>query len=217
MPKDQKDVFIRGEGDAWFNGNRSHLEVGASDIVIESLGRLPLRPSRILEIGSSNGHRLSILREKYGAEVFGVDPSASAVEDGSNRFKGVNLQVGTADSLPFESEAFDLVIFGFCLYLVDVKHHFRAIAEADRVLRSKGALVIFDFIEPIPYFNPYSHLEGLRSHKTEWSRHFLVSPTYRLVQRMADVRGSNPLDRNMLSGVDVLLKDVERAFPVNPF
>lgn len=217
MSADQKSAFLAGEGDAWFERNAAHLAGNPADVCLQAIARLPLAPKRILEIGASNGHRLALLKERYGAAVSGVEPSAKAVADGKARFPGVDLQVGAADSLPFADGAFDLVIFGFCLYLVDPRHHFRAIAEADRVLASPGALAIFDFIEPIPYYNRYAHLDGLRSHKTEWSRFFLASPSYRLVQRVADLKGEAPLARNNLSGVDILLKDVDAAYPQNPF
>jgi ubiquinone/menaquinone biosynthesis C-methylase UbiE len=217
MSADQKGAFLTGEGDAWFARNETHLHGNPDDIVVQSLKRLPTRPRRILEIGASNGHRLALLRDHYGAEVHGIEPSAQAVDDARSRFPQVAMQVGTADSLPFADASFDLVIFGFCLYLVDIRDHFRAVAEADRVLASGGMLAIFDFIEPLPYFNRYAHRDGLRSHKAEWARFFLASPTYRLVQRLADLKGTAPLDRNNISGVDIIVKNVENAYPQNPF
>lgn len=217
MSTDQKSLFLSGDGDAWFARNESHLKGDGTDVVIESLTRLPIKPTRILEIGASNGHRLSILQKLYGATVAGVEPSSKAVEDGNQRFSGIDLRVGTADELPFASESFDLVIFGFCLYLVDPKSHFRAVSEADRVLASPGNLAIFDFIEPQPFHNNYVHLNGVKSHKMEWSRFFLANPAYNLLQRMPDVRGETPLDRNRLSGVDILAKDIDTAFPANPY
>lgn len=217
MTRDQKSAFLSGEGDSWFERNRSHLAGDRVDVVVEALDRLPVKPRRILEIGASNGHRLSVLKARYGAAVAGVEPSAKGVADGCARFPGVDLRVGTADHLPFEDSSFDMVIFGFCLYLVDPALHFRAIAEADRVLSSPGTLVVFDFIESIPFHNNYAHLAGLRSHKTEWSKFFLASPAYRLVQRLPDLKGADPLGRNELSGVDILRKSLEDAFPANPF
>lgn len=213
----QKNVFMSGEGDSWFERNAAYLSHGKGDVVVQSLDRLPLQPKSILEIGCANGHRLAAMAERFGAKAAGVDPSAKAISDGASRYPGLDLRVGTADELPFEAASFDLVIFGFCLYLVDPVLHFRAIAEADRVLASPGVLLTFDFIEPYPFHNNYSHLAGIRSHKMEWSRFFLASPAYRLVQRLPDLKGDTPLARNNLSGVDVLLKNTEQAFPANPF
>lgn len=217
MDQKQKDVFMSGEGDSWFERNAAYLSGGQSDVVVQSIERLGFKPARILEIGASNGHRIAALASTLGASAAGIDPSAKAVADGNTRYRDLDLRVGTADSLPFDDASFDLVIFGYCLYLVDPVLHFRAIAEADRVLKSPGTLLVFDFIEPYPFHNNYSHLAGVRSHKMEWSRFFLASPAYRMVQRLPDLKGSNPLDRNNLAGVDVLLKNVEQAFPANPF
>lgn len=213
----QKNVFLSGEGDSWFERNAAYLSHGKGDVVVDSLERLSLRPKSILEIGCANGHRLAMMAERYGAKGAGIDPSAKAISDGVACYPELDLRVGTADELPFATDQFDLVIFGFCLYLVDPALHFRAIAEADRVLRSPAILLTFDFIEPYPFHNNYSHLAGIRTHKMEWSRFFLASPAYRLVQRLPDLKGDAPLQRNNLSGVDILLKDSRHAFPANPF
>lgn len=214
---DQKSVFLSGEGDRWFERNASHLSGNPKDVVIAGLRNLDLKPKRVLEIGAANGHRLAVMAQEFGCTASGVEPSASAVADGKARFPGLDLRVGTADELPFADGSFDLVIFGFCLYLVDPRLHFRCIQEADRVLADRGTLVIFDFIESLPFYNNYSHLPGMRSHKMEWSRFFLASPAYRLVQRTLERKDEAALERNRLTGVDILLKDLPSAFPPNPF
>jgi ubiquinone/menaquinone biosynthesis C-methylase UbiE len=146
----------------------------------------------------------------------GIDPSAAAVEAGRAAFPGIDLRVGTADALPFADAAFDLVIFGFCLYLVDPALHFRAVAEADRVLADGGHLVMVDFLPPFPYANPYAHVPGLMASKHEYTRMFTAHPSYTLVQRTligATTGVPAPDDRVT---IDILAKRVEGAFPPNP-
>ena len=51
------------------------------------------------------------------ADCYGIEPSAQAVAAACA--KGINVMQGTADVLPFDNQSFDIVIFGFCLYLCD--------------------------------------------------------------------------------------------------
>lgn len=204
----QRETFLNGEGDSYFARN-SHMKASPDDPVIAAIEQLGRQPRRILEIGCSNGWRLEYFRDQ-SSHCAGVDPSSQAIE--SNK-SGMDLRVGTAESLPFPDADFDLVIFGFCLYLVDPAHHFKAIAEADRVLKDGGMIANYDFIPPTHYYNDYSHVPGMRSYKMDFSKFFLASPSYALVYRKLSLfKGS---DERM--GVDVLLKDQSAAFQKNPY
>src|ERR1700722_3853045 len=130
----QKDVFLGGEGDAWYGRNLRHLREPGPDIVLTTLEDMRIAPKSVLEIGCANGYRLAQICERYGAAGCGIEPSSNAVADGRSRFPSLRLEVGTADVLPFADSQFDVVVFGFCLYLVDPRLHLRCVAEADRVL-----------------------------------------------------------------------------------
>lgn len=214
----QTDTFLKSEGDAWFSRNATVLKEDRDDIVLRVLKHLKVAPKRVMEIGAANGYRLAALERLYGAQCAGVEPSAKAVEEGKTRYPSVDLRVGAADSLPFEDGAFDLVIVGFCMYLVDPELHFRTVAEADRVLAEGGQLVIFDFQTPAPYFNDYAHLEGMRAHKMDFSSLFTAHPSYSLVHReLNQADGDTYMDLDRREGVDVLTKNMSRAFPPNPY
>ena len=203
----QKQVFLESEGDRYFDRN-AHMKASPDDPVIAAVDTIGRAPKRILEIGCSNGWRLRHFLES-GAHCAGIDPSEKAIGSGD----GMDLRVGTADELPFETNSFDLVIFGFCLYLVDPVLHFKSVAEADRVLSDGGMIAIYDFIPSIHYFNDYSHLAGVRSYKMEFAKYFLANPAYSLVHRHLSV--FKGCDERM--GVDVLLKDQAGAFQRNPY
>jgi ubiquinone/menaquinone biosynthesis C-methylase UbiE len=212
----QKAVFLDTEGDGYFTRNAGKLVPRGDDPVVEALARLGIGSRAALEIGAANGHRLVTLQEAMGCNGAGIDPSAAAVEAGRAAFPDIDLRVGTADSLPFADAAFDLVIFGFCLYLVDPALHFRAVAEADRVLADGGHLVMVDFLPPFPYANPYAHVPGLNASKHEYSRMFTAHPAYTLVQRtLITAAGGVPAPDDRVS-IDVLAKRVDGAFPPNP-
>ena len=178
----QRAAFSEGEGDAWFERNRSKLVVGPDEME-RAIEALQIRPQRILEIGCSNGHRLEKLRARFNAECVGLDPSQQAIANGRASFPCLSLNVGTADSLKFDDGAFDLIIFGFCLYLCDPSDYFQIVAEADRVLSDPGWLIIYDFFASSPRRRPYSHREGLYAHRMEFSQLFTSNPAYRLLAR----------------------------------
>ena len=213
----QKSLFLDGEADKWFERNVDDLSEGNDDVLVEAIQRMGIKADKILEIGSANGHRLNALAEQLNADGFGVDPSAQAIKDGSEKYPGLTLTVGTADDLPFTDEFFDLVIFGFCFYLVDPKHHFRAVAEADRILKNGGAMIIFDFMAPCAYHNEYTHLEGVKAYKMDIQRYFTAHPGYHLVQRLLKTVDGDYANIDRREGVDVLIKSYDEAFPRNPY
>ena len=208
----QRTAFSEGEGDAWFERNKGKLDGGPHEME-QAIEALQIRPQRILEIGCSNGYRLEKLRARFGAECTGLDPSQRAIADGKASYPGLSLDVGTADALAFENDAFDLVIFGFCLYLCDPADYFRIAAEADRVLADPGWMLVYDFCVPSPRRRPYVHRPGLYSHKMEFSRLFTANPAYRLLARRYCEHGAElTYDPDEAVAVDVLRKDSARAF-----
>lgn len=176
---DQKHKFLTSEGDAWYNRNKNttvKLEPN-HDRILPELLELPLLPGmKVLEIGCSKGQRLLWLKNHLKLECTGVEPSAEAVQDA--RSHGIDVYQGTAESLPFEDSSFDLVIFGFCLYLCDRPDLFRIAQEADRVLKNPGWLTILDFFALTPFARPYHHLAGVSSYKMDYRTLFDWNPNY---------------------------------------
>jgi SAM-dependent methyltransferase len=179
----QRDVFLQSEGNAWLERN-TPLEAAPplpdSDQTLLAVLQLPLErasaPTKVLEIGCASGSRLGWLRQNRGFECYGIDPSAKAVQAAIAH--GVLAQQGTADSLPFDTAAFDIVVFGFCLYLCDREDLFQIAREADRVLRNPGWMVIHDFYSPTPSQRPYHHRSGVVSFKMDYRTLFTWHPGY---------------------------------------
>lgn len=98
----------------------------------------------ILEIGSGNGILVRELIEAVGPEgrVVGLDASEAILDMARHLCPDGEFLLGDAQKLPFEDEAFDAVVTAqvFC-FLDDVD---RAIAEAYRVLKPGGRLVVLD-------------------------------------------------------------------------
>ena len=74
---------------------------------------------------------------------FGIDPSKKAIKIAQEL--GINAKVGTAEKLPFIDKEFDLIIFGFCLYLCDTNDLFKIAYEANRVSKVESWISIIDF------------------------------------------------------------------------
>lgn len=185
MMEKQKEAFLHGEGDAWFQRNREalHADAPVRAIPIELLAAQLAAGDAVLEIGCADGGNLAALVQYTGAQGYGIDPSEAAIASGRSRYPALHLQQGTADRLPFADRQFKLVWFGFCLYLVDRSRLMQAVAEADRVLAEGGFLAITDFDPPCPCRRPYHHRPGLFSWKMDYSRLFLANPAYTLVAK----------------------------------
>lgn len=178
----QKDLFLQDEGDAWFERNHDALverPLPNGDNVLReilALGAGTTESLTVLEVGCGEAIRLAWLQDERHATCAGVEPSGRAVAAG--RARGVDVRQGTADVLPFADNAFDVLIFGFCLYLCDRHDLFRIASEADRVLRTPGWVIIEDFFSPTPMSRAYHHRAGVFTHKMDYRRLFDWHPQY---------------------------------------
>lgn len=204
----QADVFLESEGNAWLERNRDKLGHGR-DLVSALIEANGIKPTRVLEVGCSTGWRLVKLREKYGCEVWGADPSMQAlIEAADSRIPAV--QCGAANLRGMLPGSFDLVIYGFCLYMTDPEDWFRIVAEGDAVLESGGYLVIHDFDPPMGlYARRYKHRDGLFAYHFDWAQLWLKHPLYHMVSR-------NIGDEDDVGMVTILKKSPQSAIRVQP-
>ena len=190
FPK-QSSVFLSGEGDAWFQRNKTLIgDPSSIDLktITEVLSSFKETINVILEIGCSEGSKLRYLCNYFESNGFGLDPSQAAVTAGnklgmeSTNFK-TSLDVGIASKIPHEDKSFDLVYFAWCLYLVDRDDVPQCIAEADRVLRPGGFLVILDFDPAQKIKKEYKHATGVFSYKESYVHYFTSLGDYYLVSK----------------------------------
>lgn len=178
----QKEIFLQSEGNAWFARNQQEVSMlilpDDDTLLREIIDFIPINSKgiKVLEIGCGDGTRLAWIKNNLSADCYGIEPSAQAVEVACS--KGINVQQGAADMLPFDSKSFDIVIFGFCLYLCDREDLFRIASEADRVLREPGWLIILDFHSPNPLAKVYHHRKGIHSYKMDYRTLFTWHPVY---------------------------------------
>lgn len=183
----QKAAFLDHESDAWCERNRLGLDEAAERRawLHQQLTDCFPAGTRVLEIGCANGGHLAALQARFAITGAGIDPGQAAIAEGRARYPQLDLQVATADQLPHADGSFDVVWFGFCLYLVDRSLLWRCVAEADRVLREGGRLIITDFDPGFPRARPYVHSPGVWSWKMDYPALWLANPAYHCAQRVS--------------------------------
>ncbi len=106
---------------------------------------LALQPGEhVLDIGSGPGLLATEMAEEVGADgrVHGIDPSDSMLEIARHSETPVDYGLGNALALPFADEQFDVAVSTQVYeYVDDIEG---ALAEARRVLRPGGRLLVLD-------------------------------------------------------------------------
>ncbi len=109
----------------------------------------------ILDIGTGPGHLLPAMREALpSATLVGVDISPSMIRQAqrnmekSGGLRHIELQVASANALPFADGAFDRVVSTGSL------HHWKdpvqALTEVYRVLKEGGYALLYDLVRDMP-------------------------------------------------------------------
>tara|TARA_B100000427_G_scaffold178652_1_gene148663 strand:- start:445 stop:885 length:441 start_codon:yes stop_codon:yes gene_type:complete len=111
--------------------------------------------------------------KKFNIEYYGVDPSTKSVK--FCRDNNIKAFTGSADNLDFKSNYFDIVIYGFCLYLCDREDLPKIFNEANRVLKKKSWVIILDFFSHKEISKPYKHFKGITSYKCDYRKMFDVN------------------------------------------
>lgn len=214
----QKEIFLHSEGDAWFTRNVQSIagkKLPDDDPLLRELLKLPPMKAggkiSVLEVGCGEGTRLAWLKNNLDVDCYGIDPSAQAVLAACS--KGIKAQQGTADHLAFDDKSFDIVIFGFCLYLCDREDLFQIASEADRALKTDGWLMIMDFFSPTPRAKIYHHRPGLQSFKMDYRTLWDWHPDYECITHQVrhHSNASYTDDPDEWVGISVLRKSSRKA------
>lgn len=159
------------------------------------LGRAPLRDKQILEVGCGSGCWVRSLIS-WGAQpenIFGIDLLEERIDEARRLLpKAVTVTAGSASTLEFADQAFDLV-FQFTLFssILDRALKGKIANEMLRVLRPDGCIIWYDFHVNNP-FNP--DVRGLKKQEirqlfphcqTHFRRITLMPPAARVLGRIS--------------------------------
>lgn len=127
--------------EAWIADQGEHGDFGRRYVLdpVMLTRALALSPRNALDIGCGEGRFCRKLSEN-GVDATGIDPTHGLISAARSRHARGRYVLGRAEELPFEDQAFDLVIS--YLSLIDIADFERAISEMARVLKPGGALLI---------------------------------------------------------------------------
>lgn len=184
MENDQDSVFLKNEGNRWFERNKEGLGRfdPQTDLPLKLIELYRLRPKSVLEVGASNGTRLAAIGDRLQTKLVAVEPSLKAIADGRNKFPKIMFLQGIAYDIPIK-EKFELVIINFVFHWIDRKSLVRSVSELDERVADKGFLIIGDFLPSYSTRVDYHHLpeEEIYTYKQNYSDLFLSSGIYRQV------------------------------------
>ena len=110
--------------------------------ILKSLG-VDFTNKRVLDIGCGEGTALFYLQEYFGITGVGVDITESLIQKNQKKainYPGLRFERGEQKSLNFQSDEFDIVLsWGVVEH---IKEYIHALAEARRVLKKDGILVL---------------------------------------------------------------------------
>ncbi|HEY3276380.1 MAG TPA: methyltransferase domain-containing protein [Syntrophorhabdaceae bacterium] len=154
----------------------------------------PAGPDRVLDLGCGTGVLTCAIGERLdhekGGISIGIDAAAKMINLARKKRESrtCRFEVAAAESLPFESSSFDAVVSSMFFHHVPLDLKKKALAEARRVLKTGGKLVIADMHAPVTVFG------SLVSHV---SRYFFMQPQIGenikgLLPRLIEEAGFNP-------------------------
>jgi ubiquinone/menaquinone biosynthesis C-methylase UbiE len=223
---DQDGIFSNGEGNAWFQRNKTTIENGGHiDWPCHLIELYEDKSSihSVVELGSCNGYRLNKIRKILppGCRCVGIDASREAVQDGRKKYPELALYEGVLSDIPLKDD-FDLVIVNFVLHWVDRRTLVKSIAEIDRLTKDGGLLLIGDFLPDYQQRRRYHHLPNdmVFTYKQDYAKIFEIFGTYREIVRFTynhDDKNAGyaikPSPATARGYCSVLSKSLEKFYP----
>jgi SAM-dependent methyltransferase len=174
MQESQHDVIRREFGRQAAHFGEQGLTLSNQDYLQWMVDQLSLQPHfEVLDVAAGTGH-LSRAIAPHVTRVMALDLTPEMLAQGRREaaqqgLANVVFEQGEAETLPYPSAAFDLVVTRFSL------HHFadprRPLQEMVRVCRPGGKVAVIDMVSPAdpPVAETYNRLERLRDPSHTWA------------------------------------------------
>lgn len=167
--------FSAAAYDAWFETPLGRLCGILETASILKLAELKPR-ELVLDLGCGTGF-FTLELARRGARVIGVDVSAEMLKAAEAKAAMEKLPIsfhrGQADSLPFASQSFDLVIGVTVLCFAD--HPDLILREANRLLKASGRIVVGE-LNRLSYWSRLRKLKAM-FHETSYRHAHFMSPS----------------------------------------
>lgn len=104
----------------------------------------------VLDVGCGTGDLTMLARKRSGSagRITGIDPSSEMIRVARNKATRKSLEIEylvvAAEALPFDDSTFDLVLSSFMMHHLPEALRSEMLAEARRVLRPGGRLLVVD-------------------------------------------------------------------------
>ena len=208
------------EANNYFERNKVTIEKlsAHNDRVMMLLDMYNLKPKSVVEIGCSNGYRLSFIHQKYQSKVTGIEPSTHAIRDGKKKYPFIKFHPCTCEKTNIR-ETFDLAIIHFVLHWIDRHELFTCIKKIDGLIEKGGFLVLGDFGTDSFVRVPYHHdtKKEAFTYKMPYWDLFLRSGNYQEIAKFRFVNDSKKLSANFTNknmGTIVLMQKKETFIQV---
>ena len=126
------------------------------------------KTDRVLDLGCGTGVLTRMISDQLDAEAggvsIGIDAASRMIQVARKKRenKACRFEVAAAEELPYDDGAFDAVVSSLFFHHVDLELKAKSLAEARRVLRPQGKLVIADMHIPTTWMG------ALVSHVSRW-------------------------------------------------
>jgi len=181
----QEKIFLKKEADNFYKRNKKKFSKKDNlyKIIINQGSKIKnVKKLNILEVGCADGARLAMVKEKLNCNCYGIEPSSIAIKNKID--KNIIIKKGIASKLNFNDKFFDIIIYGFCLYLVDISKLSDVFKEADRVSKDKSIIIVKDFYSKKSKVNNYKRFKNIKVHKYDFSKIFTWHPNYTLINKI---------------------------------
>jgi ubiquinone/menaquinone biosynthesis C-methylase UbiE len=131
----------------------------------------------LLEVGCGDGRLTTFLADRAAA-VTAIDPDGTKIEAAHRQFKGASFVVGSGENLLFAAGSFDIVLFSYSLHHQDCV---RALAEANRVLRKDGKILVIEPAYESEFTLLVSAFEKDEVRRIRNTLTYLTSNTYKIL------------------------------------